>query len=72
MRLVKIEFKPAVLCMTSWAGWTEQRVEVIDETPKRYRIICPPDVQAVRLAGRHRYLRAGDTALVPKTAIQFK
>lgn len=71
--MVKLEFKPALLCLEGWEGRSETPVEVVGETAKRYRIICPPGVQAVKLAGRHRYLRPGDgSVLVPKTAIKFK
>jgi hypothetical protein len=65
-------FKDAFLCLNGFDGYSETPVEVIGETPKRYRIICPPDRQAVKLAGRNRWLRVGETALVPKTAIKVK
>lgn len=69
--MVTLEFKPALLCLDGWAGRSETPVEVVGETPKRYRIAIPPGSQPVRLGGRHRWLRIGETALVPKTAIKW-
>jgi len=57
--------RPAELMLTGWHGFSKQPVEVIGETPKRYRIRAE---KLTRLAGRHRYLEPGKTALVPKTA----
>lgn len=51
-----------------WGGRTESRVLVIGETPKRYRIQA---IARTKLAGRDRYLNAGETALVPKRAVSF-
>lgn len=59
---------PAMLCLQSYAGRTEQLVVVVGETPKRYRIRA---LKWTRLGGGSRFLRAGDTALVPKYAVRF-
>lgn len=56
------------LVVTGWAGDIRERVKVVGETPKRYRII-PYGVDRIRLAGRERYLKAGESALVPKGAV---
>lgn len=68
---MRIEIRPALLCLGGWHGRSETPVEVVGETPKRYRIACPPGTMTVRLAGQ-RYLQAGQTALVPKYAIRFQ
>ena len=61
----------AELCFNDWAGFYTKPIVVLGETPKRYRITTPPDVDRIRLAGRNRYLHRGQTALVPKTAVRF-
>jgi hypothetical protein len=61
--------RPAQLLLTGWHGVSRHPVEVIGETPKRYRIRAE---KLTRLAGRHRYLEPGKTALVPKAAIKFE
>lgn len=66
----RVVIRPALLCLGGWHGRSETPVEVVGETPKRYRIACPPGTMTVRLAGP-RYLQAGQTALVPKYAIKF-
>lgn len=58
----------AELCFNDWAGFRTVAVLVVDETPKRYRIEALNDTL---LAGRCRRLRAGERALVPRTAIRF-
>jgi hypothetical protein len=58
-----------ILCMEGWEGRTENRVEIIDETPKRYRIRAD---RRIKLAGRCRWLEPGDDVLVPKTAVRFE
>ncbi len=60
--------RPAMLCLESYAGRTEQVVVVVGETPKRYRIRA---LEWTRLGGGSRFLRVGDTALVPKYAVRF-
>jgi hypothetical protein len=60
--------RPAMLGLQGWEGLTWQPVEVIGETPKRYRIRAITDT---RLAGRYRMLFRGETALVPRSAVRF-
>ena len=54
--------------LDGWGGRTESAVIVIGETPKRYRIRA---IGRTKLAGRGRYLDAGQTTLVPKRAVTF-
>lgn len=56
------------LNVETWAGRYHTIVELIGETPKRYRIRA---LQRTRLAGRDRWLDAGGTALVPKSAVDM-
>lgn len=58
----------AFLHLDGWEGRTRQAVLVLGETKTRYRIGCE---QTVRLAGRCRSIKAGETTLVPKYAITF-
>jgi len=51
-----------------WHGVDRQRVEVVGETPRRYRIRA---LERTRLAGQERWLDPGRTALVPKRAVRF-
>jgi hypothetical protein len=60
--------KIAYLCLDGWEGRTEEQVQLIGETPKRYRIVCD---RRIKLAGAHRWLEIGKDVLVPKTAIRF-
>lgn len=60
---------PAFLCFDDWAGYHEEPVRIVGETRTRYRIQTDKDV--IRLAGRYRYLRRGETALVPKRAVRI-
>ena len=57
-----------ILKLDGWAGTTLQPIIVVAETPKRYRIRAE---QETRLAGRCRYLRPGETVLVPKDAVRL-
>lgn len=59
--------RSAWLCLNSYGGRSQQVIEIIDETPKRFRIRA---LSRTRLAGRLRWLKAGETALVPKSAIR--
>jgi|GEM_PF-3593410 len=59
-----------LLVLDGWAGLRKHPVLILGETPKRYRIACVDDTP-VRLAGHHRWLRPGQTALVPKYAVQL-
>ena len=57
----------AELGLQGWEGLTWTRVEIIGETPKKYRIRA---LQRTKLGGRSRWIYAGETALVPKHAIR--
>ena len=57
------------LCFNDWAGYREEPVRVVGETPTRYRIEAD---KTILLAGRDRYLMPGRTVLVPKKAVIFK
>lgn len=54
------------LVLDGWAGRSETLVEVIGQTPKRLRIRA---ITRTKLAGRDRWLRAGEVALVPAAAV---
>jgi hypothetical protein len=54
--------------MDGWSGRHEYRVLVIGETPKRYRVQA---VTRTKLAGRDRWIDAGQETLVPKRAVSF-
>ena len=57
----------ARLALNGWEGITLTEIEVIGETPKKYRIRAISDM---RLAGRNRKLKAGEITLVPKYAVR--
>jgi hypothetical protein len=54
------------LCLDGWGGRWMQFVELVGETPTRYRIRA---LGRTRLGGRNRWLEPDKTALVPKRAI---
>ena len=54
------------LHLDSYSGRSSTRVEIIGETPKRYRVRA---ITQTRTAGRLVYLEPGQVALVPKRAI---
>lgn len=54
--------------LDGWAGRSESAVDVIGETPKRYRIRA---INRTKLAGRSRWLDVGQVTLVPKRAVTF-
>lgn len=56
------------LGLSGWAGDRWRKVEVIGETPKRYRIRA---IEKTKLAGRNRWIHPGETALVPKYAVRL-
>jgi hypothetical protein len=58
--------RAAVLCLNGWAGREEYPVEIVGETPTRYRVRLLMDV---RLPG-NRPARYGDIVLAPKYAIR--
>ena len=55
------------LGLVGWHSGIWQRVLVIGETPKRYRIRA---LTRVKLAGRCRWLEVCESALVPKGAVR--
>ena len=61
--------RTGILRMDGWEGRTEEKVEIIGETPKRYRIRAD---RRIKLAGRDRWLEVGDDVLVPKTAVRIE
>lgn len=54
------------LHLDGYSGRSSTRVEIIGETPKRYRVRA---ITQTRTAGRLVYLEPGQVALVPKRAI---
>lgn len=60
--------RDAFLCLQGWHGYTEQRVLLVGETPKRYRIRA---LEPTKLGGRNRWLKVGAEALVPRRALKF-
>lgn len=57
-----------LLLLEGWEGRTETPVEVVGCTKKKYRIRA---ITRTRLAGRYRWLAAGETTLVPKHAVRL-
>ena len=57
------------LHLDSYSGRSSTRVEIVGETPKRYRIRA---ITTTRTAGRLLYLEPGQEALVPKRAITLE
>jgi len=63
--------RPAYLCFNDWAGTREHPVVIVGQTRERYRIRLPDGAtEPMKLAGRCRWLRTGETALVPKSAVR--
>jgi len=58
--------KTGVICVDGWAGRREYPVEIVGETPKRYRVKVLSDARLPR-GIRH----AGDVVLVPKTSVRL-
>ncbi len=56
------------LRLDSWAGRRSYPVEVLGETPQRYRIRLLEDMP---LPGRNKRGAAGEVRLVPKYAVTF-
>lgn len=63
-----MDAKESFLNLDGWAGRIQIPVEIISETPKRYRVRILRDFT---LPNRN-YKRAGDIALIPKYAISTK
>jgi hypothetical protein len=61
--------KTMYLHLDGWSGHTCTPVEIVGETYKRFRIRA---TQEMRLPGRMRWLRPGDTTLVPKYSVTDK
>lgn len=59
----------AFLCMDDWSGFHKEPVEIIGETPKRYRVKL---LSNCKLPGRNRSGNIGDVILVPKHAVSFR
>lgn len=55
-----------VVRVQSWAGVHLVSVEIIGETPKRYRVRILSDA---RWPGRRNSVKAGDVKLVPKNHV---
>lgn len=53
--------------LNSWAGYREELVEIVGETPKCYRVICAD--RPVKLP--RRWLKPGEVDLLPKTAVRI-
>lgn len=58
----------AYIFLQGWGGATKQKVELVGETPKKYRIRA---LELTKLAGRARWIAPGQEALVPKTAVEL-
>lgn len=63
--------RKAKLNFNDWAGCRSVEVIVVGETPKKYRIKTAGE-DPIRLAGRYKYLRPGEVALVPKSAVTIE
>jgi hypothetical protein len=57
------------LHLDGYSGRSSTRVEIVGETPKRYRVRA---ITQTRTAGRLVYLEPGQIALVPKQAITLE
>ena len=57
------------LQLDGWHGRTQQKVEIVSETPQKVRIRA---ITTTRLAGRRRSLLPGEMALVPKYAVRHE
>lgn len=62
--------RDALLALDGWEGRTLERVMVIGQTPTRY-VIRNPGPDAVKLAGRNRWLEAGNETWVPQYAVRL-
>lgn len=60
-------FRSGVLRIVSWAGTTERIVQIVGETPRRYRIRA-----LVETWLPNKCLKPGQEALVPKTAVRIE
>lgn len=62
------KMKSAYLATDGWAGRRRHKVFVLDETPKRYRVML--DEKELRMRSGRR--RRGSVFLVPKAAVTFR
>lgn len=60
--------KSGFLWLDTWAGRSHTPIDVIGQTPTRWRIRAR---QRTQLAGRGRWLEAGDVAIVPRHVVSF-
>jgi hypothetical protein len=60
--------KPAVVRCDSWAGRYDVPVDVIGETPARYRVRV---LDNARWPGRNQSVKPGDIKLCPKRVVRF-
>ena len=58
----------ALLCFNDYAGYREYPIRIIGETRDRWRITTD---KPLKLAGRNRWLEAGESTLVPKSAVKL-
>lgn len=58
----------ATLMIDSWAGKSRYPVEIVAETPQRYKVKL---LAPTRLPGRNKSGQAGDVVLVPKYAVKL-
>jgi hypothetical protein len=63
--------RPAVLVTDSWAGRVRTRVRVVEERAHRVHVTPARGVERVKLAGRNRWLAAGEFTWVPRHAITY-
>ena len=59
-----------ILCLDGWAGRLEYPVEIIGETPKRYRIRALVDIKRPHGKNGVHILLKGGSMLVPKYAVR--
>lgn len=56
------------ILVDGWAGYQRIPVEILGETPKRYRVKL---IERSKLPGRNNWRNAGDVVLVPKHAVRI-
>jgi hypothetical protein len=61
----------AILLVDDYAGYREEQIMVIGETPTRYRIRARDPEHRFRLAGRNRWLDRGQETSVPKRVVRL-
>lgn len=58
-----------VLMLNTWAGVRRYPVEILSETPKKYRVRLK---ERTPLAGRNRWGRVGQVVTVPRYAVKVE